>query len=70
MSKNTTKNYNSYDAVALQALHIKYGVSKFYIRQSINGKVAGITPDTIRKDYKAMVIENQKTVKNLIEKTL
>ncbi|OCB75547.1 hypothetical protein B0A79_23835 [Flavobacterium piscis] len=69
MSKNTTKNYNSYDAVALEALYVKYGLSKFYIRQSINGKVVGITPDAIKKDYKSMVIENQKTVKNLIDKT-
>lgn len=70
MSKITTKNYNSYDGLALEALNVKYGVSKFYIRQSINGKVAGIIPDAIKKDYKAMVLENQKTIKNLIDKTL
>lgn len=70
MSKNTTKIYNSYDATILEALFIKYGISKFYIRQSISGKVTGILPDRIKKDYKAMVIENQKTVTNLITKTL
>jgi hypothetical protein len=70
MSKNTIKNYNSYDSLALEALHVKYGVSKFYIRQSINDKVVGIKPDAIKKDYKAMVAENKKTVKNLIDKTL
>jgi hypothetical protein len=70
MSKNKTNNYNSYDANILEALFLKYGVSKFYIRQSINDKVKGITPDAIKKDYKLMVIENQKTIKNLIDKTL
>lgn len=70
MSKNNIKiAYNSYDPIVLQALFLKYNVSKFYIRQSIAGKVAGLTPDLIKKDYKSMVIENQKTVKNLIDKT-
>lgn len=70
MSKNTTKIYNSHDPNILEALFIKYGVSKFYIRQSINNNVQGITPDAIRKDYRQMVIANKETVKNLIDKTL
>jgi hypothetical protein len=70
MSKNKTNIYKSYDSNILQALFLKYGVSKFYIRQSISGKVAGITPDAIKKDYKVMILENQKTIKNLIDKTL
>lgn len=70
MGKNTIKKYKSYDPAILEALFIKYGVSKFYIRQSVGGKTLGIKPDLIKKDYKAMEIENQKTVKSLIDRTL
>jgi hypothetical protein len=70
MSKSKTKIYNSYDSNILDALFLKYGVSKYYIRQSINGSVNGLTPDAIKKDYDKMVKENEKTVQNLIDKTL
>ncbi|WP_294958770.1 hypothetical protein [uncultured Flavobacterium sp.] len=70
MSKSKTKNYNSYDAQILDALFIKYGVSKYYIRQSINGNVQGVTPDAIKKDFKIMEKAQQQAVQNLIDKTL
>lgn len=70
MNKSKTKIYKSYDSNILDALFLKYGVSKYYIRQSINGSVNGLTPDAIKKDYDKMVKENENTVQNLIDKTL
>ncbi len=70
MSKSKTKIYNSYDSNILDALFLKYGVSKYYIRQSISGSVQGLTPDSIKKDYDKMVKANEQTVQNLIDKTL
>jgi DNA polymerase/3'-5' exonuclease PolX len=70
MDKCKTKIYKSYDSKILEALKQKYGLSSYYIRQSINSKVKGVTPDAIVKDYKKMEIENKQTIKNLIEKTL
>lgn len=70
MSKSKTKIYKSYDSNILDALFLKYGVSKYYIRQSISGSVKGITPDAIKKDYDKMVKENEKTIQNLIDTTL
>lgn len=70
MSKSKTKIYNSYDSKILEALVLKYGLSEYYIRQSISGRVKGLTPDGIKKDYATMVKENENTVQNLINKTL
>lgn len=70
MSKSKTKIYKSYDSNILEALFLKYGVSKYYIRQSINGTVKGLTPDAIKKDYDKMVKANETTVQNFINKTL
>ncbi|MCD9574254.1 hypothetical protein [Flavobacterium soyae] len=70
MGKSKTKIYNSYDSNILEALFVKYGVSKYYIRQSINGSVKGITPDCIKKDYETMEKANKDLVINLIQKTL
>lgn len=70
MDKSKTKNYKSYDSTVLEALFLKYKVSKYYIRQCINGTVQGIKPDNIKKDYVAMEKANKDVVFNLIKKTL
>lgn len=70
MGKSKTKNYNSYDAAVLEALFLKYKVSKYYIRQCINGTVSGIKPDSIKKDYTIMEKANRDTVMNLMQKTM
>ena len=70
MNKSKTKIYKSYDSNILDALFLKYGVSKYYIRQSISGSVKGITPDAIKKDYLTMEKANKETVQNLIKTTL
>jgi hypothetical protein len=69
MSKSKTKNYNSYDSDILEALFQIYGVSKYYIRQSITGSVKGLTPDAIKKDYEKMLKASKQKVQNLIDKT-
>lgn len=69
MSKSKTKIYKSYDSDILEALFQIYGVSKYYIRQSISGSVQGLTPDAIKKDYAKMVKANETKVQNLIDKT-
>ncbi|TDO69875.1 hypothetical protein EV143_11350 [Flavobacterium chryseum] len=70
MSKSKTKIYKSYDSNILEALFLKYGVSKYYIRQSIAGAVKGVKPDNIKKDYIKMEKASKDIVLNLIQKTL
>ncbi len=70
MDKNKTKIYKSYDSHILEALFLKYGLSKYYIRQSINGAVKGVTPDNIKKDYSIMEKANKDVIVYLIQKTL
>lgn len=50
MNKDNRKR-NSYNPVVINHLVEKYGFSKTYIRQSIDGTKKGITCETIRKDY-------------------
>ncbi|SHF80326.1 hypothetical protein [Flavobacterium defluvii] len=70
MEKSNTKIYKTFDSYILEALFLKYGVSKYYIRQSISGTVKGITPDHIKKDYDTMEKIRKDIVTMLIEKTL
>ncbi len=56
--------------MVLEALFLKYKVSKYYIRQCVNGSVQGITADAIKKDYSKMEKANKETISNLIKKTL
>ena len=53
------KKRNSYNPIVIDHLVVKYGVSKTYIRQSIDGTKKGLTCDTIRKDY----LKQEKAVK-------
>ncbi|WP_035108795.1 hypothetical protein [Flavobacterium denitrificans] len=70
MDKSKTKNYNSYNSAILEALFLKYGVSKYYIRQCVKGSVQGIKADKIKKDYSIMEKVHSDMVSNLIKKTL
>lgn len=70
MDKRKTKVYNSYDSNILEALFLKYGLSKYYIRQSVSGAVHGITPDSIKKDYDTMKKAQKDVIMNLIQTTL
>lgn len=50
MNKSSKKR-NSYNPVVIDHLVAKYGFSKTYIRQSIDGTKKGIMCDTIKKEY-------------------
>ncbi len=54
MDKNNKKR-NSYNPVVIDHLVKKYGFSKSYIRQCIDGTKKGISCDTIKKDYHTQV---------------
>lgn len=52
MNKGTKKaEYKQHNVDAIQALVEKFGLSSYYIRQSVNGNRVGIVPDRIRKEY-------------------
>lgn len=68
--KSKTKIYKSYDSNILETLFVKYNVSKYYIRQCVNGSVHGIKPDNIKSDYVKMEKANKDLVANLIRKPL
>jgi hypothetical protein len=70
MDKNNTKKYNKYNEISLEALYLKYNVTKYYIRQCISGRKTGLLADSIMKDYKIMEMERKQIVNNLINKTL
>lgn len=67
MNTNKNKIYKSYDSNILEALFLKYKVSKYYIRQSISGAVSGVKPDNIKKDYAKMLKANEQTIFNLLK---
>lgn len=50
MNKSSKKR-NSYNPVVIDHLVAKFGFSKTYIRQSIDGTKKGITCETIKKEY-------------------
>ncbi|QFG53675.1 hypothetical protein [Chryseobacterium sp.] len=53
MNKGTKKaEYNQHNVDAITALVEKFGLSAYYIRQSVNGNRNGVVPDKIRKEYK------------------
>lgn len=70
MGKSKTKIYKSYDSNILEALFLKYGVSKYYIRKCISGTASGIKPDSIKKDYVNMERIMKNTIINLAKKNL
>lgn len=69
MNKGTKKaEYNQHNADAINALVEKFGLSAYYIRQSVNGNRDGVVPDKIRKEYKVLCKQldevKKKTVQN------
>lgn len=71
MSKETKKSPPDYNLVAIGVLVDKYGVSAYYIKQSINGNKQGITPDSLKKEYKLLDKELKKveteTINNFLK---
>lgn len=55
MNKETKKNSRpQYNRDVIETLVLKYGLSDYYIRQSVSGRKQGITPDKIKADYKKL----------------
>jgi hypothetical protein len=69
MNKETKKNPN-YNLKAIDVLVTKFGLSAYYIKQSISGNVKGITPDTLRKEYKSACDELEAAEKKAVQKLL
>ncbi|KRD11713.1 hypothetical protein ASE21_08420 [Flavobacterium sp. Root901] len=62
MAARKTNIYNSYNLDILEALFMKYRVSKYYIRKCLSGNAHGPKSDDIKKDYENM----EKAVNNII----
>lgn len=56
MSESTKKSKArtnfKFNSTAISKLATRFGLSEYYIRQSVKGDRIGITPDNIRKEYK------------------
>jgi hypothetical protein len=61
MNKSSQKN-KSYNSLAVNKIAEKYGYTPRYVRGCINGEFAGIMPDNVKKEYKEMSAEIEKTI--------
>lgn len=71
MNKETKKKAFQYNQKAIDVLVSKYGLSRYFIKQSINGNRDGVTPDVIKKEYRSLVSEleqaENKTIDNFLK---
>lgn len=51
MSKNSKKERNRYNQVAVNTLAAKYGLTRYYIRQCISGRRNALIADQLKKEY-------------------
>lgn len=58
MSKPTKKRINFNEDI-LNILKERYGYSLDYIRKSLRGDRVGIMPDTLKKEYKKLLIADK-----------
>lgn len=65
MEKNINRSKKTFNPVVLDRLQAKYGVTKHYIRMSLNGDRTSETSDKIKADYKLMEAELAKALKEL-----
>ena len=69
MSEDTAKKVMKvqtprYNNLALGEVAIRYGVTKTYVRQCVNGIRTGITCDTLKKEYHANVAKIETALKS------
>ncbi len=62
MGKNNTKKNNSYNVIAVNAISVKFKISKRYVRQCIKGDRNSISADSIKKDYFELVRKIEKAL--------
>ena len=55
IDKNNTKKYNSYNSLAVNAISVKFKISKQYVRQCLKGDKDSISSDYIKKEYYSLV---------------
>lgn len=65
MEKNINRSKKQFNPVVLDKLQAKYGVTKHYIRMSLNGDRVSITSDRIKADYKLFCAEIDKALTDL-----
>lgn len=53
MNKATTKN-KKVNLLVIEELRVRLGLSAYYIKQCVEGRRDGLTPDTIRKQYREL----------------
>lgn len=54
MSKEKKKTRKTYDTNIINALIEKYGVSRYFITESIKGHRNSVTSESIRKEYNSL----------------
>jgi hypothetical protein len=62
MDKNNIKKNNSYNVIAVNAISVKFKISKQYVRQCIKGDRNSISADNIKKDYQELVRKIEKAL--------
>ena len=63
MFKNTQKR-NKWNSLVVNKLSEKHGFTGYYIRQCLKGERNSLTSDTIRKEYKQLVLKIENFLKN------
>ena len=63
MFKNTQKR-NKWNSLVVNKLSEKHGFTGYYIRQCLKGERKSLTSDTIRKEYKQLVLKIENSLKN------
>lgn len=57
------KKKNSYNALVVDRLKIKYGVSRRYVTMSLNGERVSEVSETIKKEYKTLTEKVERALK-------
>ena len=65
MDKSKTKNKKyTYDVKILDALVVKYGMTKVYMRKCLRGDYVSLTADKVKSDYASLQKEMNEALKN------
>lgn len=69
MNKTNQKNKKyTYDPKILDALVVKYGMTKVYIRMCLRGDNKSLTADKVQADYKQLKTQFNETLKKFNNK--
>lgn len=65
MEKNSNKGKKIFNPFVIDKLQEKYGVTKQFIRMSLNGDRVSTTSDRIKSDYRLFLSEIEKALTDL-----